>query len=377
MKPRWLHAIPAWARLTGSPLCAIEQAALCRDAFEAVDVVLIQTGPLIERIQGLALAYEVIPVDFRGLRSGGMRHFMRHIPAAVVSRIRYVAGLCRLMRQRPGILHVHSRVLCAIYACLAGRLARTPVVLTLHEPPAARWVQARFDAWWIRWLTDQVVAASAATAAEHLRYLKNRDIRVVRYCMTALPPDVDYRRTGRPILALIGLTARKRCGDFLVACRLLRERGIDFEAWLVGEWDSPEDRIQAENFLVRHALDQVVVLKGLVYDMDALYRSVAAVAVPSEPVEALPRVIMEGMSYGLPVVATRVNGVPEMVVAGETGFMIDVGDVAALACRLEELLRDPALRERLGRAARARAEILFAPERFRSEMLAIYRELAP
>ena len=57
--------------------------------------------------------------------------------------------------------------------------------------------------------------------------------------------------------------------------------------------------------------------------------------------------------------------------------MIDVGDVTALAGRLEELLRDPALRERLGRAARARADILFAPERFRSEMLAIYRELAP
>lgn len=377
MKPRWLHTIPAWARLTGSPLCAIEQAALCRDAFAGVNVVLNQSGPLEARIEKLELSRVMIPLEFRGLRGGGSLRFLRHAPGALLARIRYVSGLRRWLRSNPGILHVHSRVLGGMYACLAGRLARTPVVLTLHEPPAARWVQARFDAWWIRWLTDKVVAASAATASEHLRYLKNRDIRVVRYCMTALPSDVDYRRTGRPILALIGLTARKRCGDFLVACRLLRERGIDFEAWLVGEWDSPEDRAQAEAFLVRHALDQVVVLKGLVHDMDALYRSVAAVAVPSEPVEALPRVIMEGMSYGLPVVATRVNGVPEMVVAGETGFMIDVGDVDALAGRLEELLRDPALRERLGRAARARAEILFAPERFRREMLAIYRELAP
>lgn len=373
----YLHAVPAWGRITGSPLCAIEQAALCRDAFAAVDVVLNQTGPLIERIQRLALAYEVIPVEYRGLRSGGLGHLLRHFSAVAASRWRYVTGVRRLLKQKTGILHVHSRVLCGMYACLAGRWARVPVVLTLHEPPARSNLRARFDGWWLRRLPDVVVAASAATAREYRQFLKHKTIPVVRYCMTALPADVNYHRNGKPILAFIGLTTRKRPGDFLTACRMLKERGLGFEAWLVGEWDAPADRTRAENYLRRHGLESVVVQKGLVQDMAALYRAVAAVAVPSEPVEALPRVVMEAMSYGLPVVATRVNGVPEMVVDGETGFMIAVGDVAALAGRLEELVRDPARRESLGRAARARAEDLFAPERFRSEMLAIYRELVP
>lgn len=369
----YLHAVPAWGRLTGSPLCAIEQAALCRAAFDGVTVVLNQDGPLIERIQRLGLEYILLPVEYRGLRSGGLFHFLRHFFAVVASRFRYVAGLRRRLKQYPGILHVHSRVLCGMYACLAGRWAGVPVVLTLHEPPARHGLKAHFDAWWIRRWVDEVVAASAATAAEYRRYLKNRNLHVVHYSMVKLPEVQDFSRAGKPVVAFIGLVARKRYADFLEACRILKTRGVEFEAWLVGAWDTAEDQARAEDFILRHDLGDVVVSKGLVQDMDALYRAIAVIAAPSEPVEALPRVIMEGMCYGLPVVATRVNGVPEMVVDGETGFLIDVGAPESLAERLEPLLREPALREGMGRAGHARAEKLFSPERFRNEMMPIYR----
>jgi glycosyltransferase involved in cell wall biosynthesis len=262
-----------------------------------------------------------------------------------------------------------------MYACLAGWLARCPVVLTLHEPPAHRRLRAVFDGRWIRWLVDEVVAASAATAAEHRHFLGQRDIHIVHYCMMAMPQGLELRRTGKPIVAFIGLVARKRYDDFLRACHRLKERGVEFEAWLVGEWDTPQDRAKAEDLITRQGLGDVVVHKGLVQEMDALYRSMAVVAAPSEPVEALPRVVMEAMSYGVPVVATPVNGVPEMVQDGETGFLVPVGDVEALADRLERLLHDPLLREQMGRAGRRRAETQFAPERFQREMLAIYRRV--
>jgi len=263
-----------------------------------------------------------------------------------------------------------------MYACLGGRLARAPVVLTLHEPPAKSGITARLDGWWIRLLVDEVVAASAATAAEHRPFLGNRDIRVVHYCMTELPVALDVRRSGKPLVAFIGLVARKRYDHFLAACLRLKQRGIDFEAWLIGEWDGPEDKAKAEQYIAVHELDDVVFQRGLIQDMDAVYRSVAVVAAPSEPVEALPRVVMEAMSYGVPVVATRVNGVPEMVEEGVTGFLIEVGDVEALADRLERLLCDSRLRETMGLAGRARAETLFAPERFQDKMLAIYHGMA-
>lgn len=371
----WLHAVPAWTRVTGSPLCAVEQAALCRETFAGVSVLLNQEGPLVERIERLGLEHMVVPVEYRGLRRGGVRHFFRHGPAVVKSRMRYVGELRRLLKRRPGILHVHSRVLCGMYACLAGWLARCPVVLTLHEPPAHRRLRAVFDGRWIRWLVDEVVAASAATAAEHRHFLGQRDIHIVHYCMMAMPQGLELRRTGKPIVAFIGLVARKRYDDFLRACHRLKERGVEFEAWLVGEWDTPQDRAKAEDLITRQGLGDVVVHKGLVQEMDALYRSMAVVAAPSEPVEALPRVVMEAMSYGVPVVATPVNGVPEMVQDGETGFLVPVGDVEALADRLERLLHDPLLREQMGRAGRRRAETQFAPERFQREMLAIYRRV--
>jgi glycosyltransferase involved in cell wall biosynthesis len=354
-------------------LCAIEQAALCRDAFDGVTVVMNQAGPLVERIQRLGLEHVLLPVEYRGLRSGGLAHFLRHVWTVVASRIRYVAGLKRRLKQYPGILHVHSRVLCGMHACLAGRWAGVPVVLTLHEPPARHRLKARFDAWWIRYCVDEVVAASAATAAEYRQYLKNRNLHVVHYCMVKLPEVREFSRPGKPVVAFIGLVARKRYADFLEACRILTARGVGFEAWLVGAWDTPEDQARAGDFIARHALGDVVVNKGLIQDMDALYRAIAVIAAPSEPVEALPRVVMEGMCHGIPVVATRVNGVPEMVVDGETGFLIDVGAPECLADRLERLLRDPALREQMGRAGRTRAEKLFSPERFRNDMLAIYR----
>ena len=68
--------------------------------------------------------------------------------------------------------------------------------------------------------------------------------------------------------------------------------------------------------------------------------------------EGIPRAALESMASGLPMVATRVNGTREVVRHGETGFLVEVGDVDALAAALEQLAADPALRERMGERGR-------------------------
>ena len=371
--PVSLHAVPAWARLTGSPLCAVEQAALCRPVFKSVNVILTQEGPLLKRVEQLGLDHVLISMEYRGLRSGGIGNFLRNFLPVMKSRITYVTGVVRLLRRSPGILHVHSRVLCGMYACLAGRLAGCRVVLSLHEPPSRGRIQLWLDACWIRFLPQEVIAVSAATAEEYRPFLKNKSIRVVHNCMTKLPVNMEYRRSGKPVVALIGLVARKRYDLFLEACRLLKQKGIEFEGWLIGAWETAEDCEKAKDFVARHQLGDVIIDKGLIQDMNRLYRAISVVAAPSDPVEALPMVIMEAMSYGLPVVATRVNGVPEMVESRKTGFLIDAGDVQSLADDVGRLLRDPELREKMGRAGRTRAEQLFSPERYRRDMHLIYQ----
>jgi glycosyltransferase involved in cell wall biosynthesis len=72
---------------------------------------------------------------------------------------------------------------------------------------------------------------------------------------------------------------------------------------------------------------------------------------------------MEAMAAGLPVVSTSVGGIPEMVVPDETGFLVQPGDVTALADAIERVIVDPALAKRLGQAGRGRAEQLFSVEK--------------
>ena len=78
---------------------------------------------------------------------------------------------------------------------------------------------------------------------------------------------------------------------------------------------------------------------------------------------------------GRPVVATRVGGVPDVVDDGEDGFLVDVGDVEAIADALEQLARDPELRRAMGAAGRARVVPRYRVERLIDDVDALYREL--
>src|SRR5690606_7768994 len=75
--------------------------------------------------------------------------------------------------------------------------------------------------------------------------------------------------------------------------------------------------------------------------------------------DGLPNVLMEAQSQALACVATNVSAIPELIADGETGLLVPPGDAAALAAALERLIRDPALRARLGAAGQARIAASF------------------
>ena len=92
--------------------------------------------------------------------------------------------------------------------------------------------------------------------------------------------------------------------------------------------------------------------------------------------ETFGLVLLEAMSFGLPVVATRWRGIPSIVDDGVTGFLAGVRDPDAVAERLLRLARDPALRERIGAAARRKFLREYTIDRHLARMAAMFREVA-
>jgi len=89
------------------------------------------------------------------------------------------------------------------------------------------------------------------------------------------------------------------------------------------------------------------------------YRNADLFVLPSRR-DPFPTVIREAMFFGMPCVASNIWAMPEMIEDGITGFLVPVDDAVALSSKMDLLLRDQPLRNRMGRAARARAEALFS-----------------
>jgi glycosyltransferase involved in cell wall biosynthesis len=89
--------------------------------------------------------------------------------------------------------------------------------------------------------------------------------------------------------------------------------------------------------------------------------------------EGIPVALMEAMSAGLPVVATRIGGIPELVEDGSTGYLVPPSDSAALAAALERLAQDRSLRESMGRAGREKVLREFSQEQCVGELANLIR----
>jgi glycosyltransferase involved in cell wall biosynthesis len=119
-----------------------------------------------------------------------------------------------------------------------------------------------------------------------------------------------------------------------------------------------------------------VVLPGFRTDLDSLIGGADVVVLPSYT-EGLPNVALEASAAGVPVVATAVGGNPEVVAEGETGYLVPSGDPARLAARVNDLLRDPAARARLGAAGRRRMRELFTFDAQAKAYLQLLHTLIP
>jgi glycosyltransferase involved in cell wall biosynthesis len=359
--------------ITGGPICALEHLRALKGSFAEVCFVLCESGHLEERARAAGVSVWCSPFIFHGLRRSGLRHFCRHIGAVLRSRWDYTRRLRELLEEKPGILHIHSRAAHLPYALIAAWRARVPVVVSIHEPRSAG-TEGWLDVALIRLLADWVVFPAQNIQREYPGLLPGRQS-VLRYFHPVVPTQ---ERRAKPVLqiAMPGQMGHRKGTDvFLETCRLLREDGVAFAARFGGGgWGSLEAQTEAHRFIRDNHLESAVEDWGLLPGIAHLYAEMDVMLLTSRR-DPLPRVVMEAMCNGVPVVASRVDGIPEMVEDGVTGILVEPGNAQGFATAVKRLLQNDDLRRRMGAAGRERAAELFSPESYAAQMNAVYGQL--
>ena len=170
------------------------------------------------------------------------------------------------------------------------------------------------------------------------------------------------------VLAVLRLSEEKCPFDMLSAFAELRRRQPTARLIHVGIGPLREEAERQAQALL---LEDSVLFLGERHDVPALMAAADALLLTSR-IESCPNVLLEAMAAGLPFIAPRVGGVPELAEEGENGFLVEHGDVAAMADRLALLLDKPELARSMGGKGKARLAARYTTERLAANVLAAY-----
>jgi len=290
--------------------------------------------------------------------------------------------LCR--RQRYDVIHVHWPLPLALFGWAAQR-ARPAALVTTFYGVELRWVKTAmpFLRGFLRWAarrSDRVVAISSYTAAE-VRELVQLPIEVIPYT-TSLPPPPPVPRTARrspgapfTVLFVGRLVERKGVSHLVDAVNLLLP-GAEVRLVIVG--DGPE-RARIEARVRDRGLDGRVAVRGQVSDaeLQAAYAGADAFVLPAVvdrrgDTEGLGVVLLEAMNHRVPVIASAIGGITDIVEDGVSGLLVPPGDAPALAAALGRLAGAPDLAAGLGEAGYRRLRERFGWDAITRRWLEVY-----
>jgi len=304
-------------------------------------------------------------VGILALRGGPLeQETVRHdLQTCVLHSGRVMRGL-RALRYfravRPDVIHVHNPT-SLHYAVLSRLVASSAIVLTVHGETHARRGTA------LEWRLVKGVAVVSHAALRTLRLpCDPRKFTVIHNGIATASDTTELREAARAELALgnrlVGvivarLNGRKGHATLLKSVALLRDSDVTPLMLVVGdgpEWEALE--LQAQQLGLGPS--QVRFL-GARSDVDRILSAADFFVLPSDT-EGLPLSVLEAMAHGLPIVASRVGGIPEIIETSDHGLLVPPGDSEALAEAIRSLIDDPVLRRNLSIAARARVNTEFS-----------------
>jgi len=287
-------------------------------------------------------------------------------------RMARLRGTYRLFRQlRPQVVHTHNPAP-QVWGTIAAKLAGVPhVVHTRHGHALGNLSTPTVAA--LSWLADAVVCVSEDLSRDHRRRCRIPGTRILR-----IWNGIDTERFAwsgpriEPVaVAVCRLSPVKDIATLLQAAAIVLDHIPEFRLRVAGDGPS---RGELEALIARLGIGEKVELLGEQGDVPALLAS-AGLFVSSSLSEGLSLTLLEAMAAGLPVVATRVGGNPEVVSDGTTGWLVPPADPRALAAAI---VRAWASREgwtAMGRAARERVCADFDVRRMVRDYEALYARI--
>lgn len=301
---------------------------------------------------------------------------------AATAMAAFVRFLRLVVARRISLVHVHSASNASFwrkftFMCVAFG-ARCPVIFHLHGGGFLDFYRGRRGAlrrWLIRWVlahAAEIVVLSDRWRREIMLLTRNSNITVVPNPILAPPVHApqDVRRSTSTVLYMGRLVEEK--GLFLLLDALVDVRrllpNVKLQLAGTGELEAPLRRYAATK-----GMSENVEFLGWVSGEDKwrVLAQASLYVLPSDA-EGLPMGVLEAMAVGLPVIATDVGGIPDVVEDGVNGRLIKPGDVHALRQALVQLLGDPALLDRMGRESHKRFAANFAAARVMPKIEAIY-----
>jgi glycosyltransferase involved in cell wall biosynthesis len=347
-KPRVLFVshTARWAGPTNSLLLLLRR---LRDRFD-VRVLLPGEGDFSGVLQDEGIPFSSLPALSKGAIPGILRLVRRHRIDLVYGN--NTSGACR-------------------NALIAAKLARVPFICHIREMGR---IDKRRHLAFLRF-ADATVAVSEACAASvpefrgRTRYVVHNGIetgpeRIDRTAARAHMDATTGTAPGVPVIVSVSHLNPRKGQEYAVrALAELTTHGGEAQLLLVGSPEFDPQYVERLHDLIRElGLESRVIMAGFRRDVSRLLQG-ADLLLHTAIRDPHPRAVLEAMAAGLPVVAFAVDGVAETVLAGETGELVTVGDVAGLATAARRILEDPAAAAERGHKARERVEQHFSADR--------------
>jgi glycosyltransferase involved in cell wall biosynthesis len=361
---RVLLVIPTLDRSGAEKQLMLLATQLAREEFDPHVCALTRSGPYEQDLRQAGIPVTVIGKP------------LKVDPAAFFRLKRLIASL------RPDL--VHTWLFAANSYGRAAALAAGVKHLIAAErcvDPWKAWHELAIDRWLAR-RTDRIVVNSSGVRDFYVRHaLPEAKFVVIPNGIAPAEPaattrgellaELELPPAARLVGAVGRLWPQKRIKDLIWAADLLKVVRDDVYLLIVG--DGPH-RQRLEQFCRQVRIEDKVRFLGHRSDVPRLMSHFDVLWLGSG-YEGMPNAILEAMASGVPVVATDIPGNRDLVVAGETGYLVDVGDRAAFARATSKLLDDAELAARLGEAGRARVAAEFTVEQMVERHAKLYREV--